>query len=512
MLQWIWNEPRVSSIVAEYISTLPEYKRKLLATREGRIAVCRTDFRLFTYIYFRNTMKSPDTGNEVTLSGFHEAFIGDALKYMLPMGPAESRTAWVCPRGSGKSTWGMMLIIWLGAYYPGGPFISLFSATSTQSEDLLQNIRSQFNQNDLLRQDFPDLVRPATKKSEAIKLSDNKQLIMQANGFICTGRGVTTSVLGMRIDGKRPTHIYADDVEAGESQTTSTDVSKLLTTIQDDIMPLSLNAHFIWVGTTTRPGGLTEQLVHASLGMDHAAWVDDENFRVNYWPALREDENGEKRSIWEPRWTTEFLKSIEHTRSFAKNYQCLPAADDYMYWSPEVFVYKEAPELDYVMLSVDPSVTITERSDYTGLAVVGYSKALKKTYVLHCEEVKLSGADLRKRASEILTMYPAIALIYCETNQGGDLVRDIFKTLPVKVKTVHQSIPKNVRAATALAEYEKGNVIHTRRLPSLESQMLAFPTKGIHDDMVDATGTAVLYFAKVNGGGTAMKAQNLSYG
>jgi predicted phage terminase large subunit-like protein len=487
----------MSKAVTDYLSGLSERDRKLLAHPEGRRILTKYDFRLFCLIYFRENMKSSDTGNEITFSEFHNAFIADASKYAIPSrGPAESRTAWICPRGSGKSTWQMFLIIWLAAH-GHQKFVALFSATSTQAEDMLANIRGQFNQNDLLRADFPDLVRPATKRNEAIKLSDNKQLIMQENGFICTGRGITTSVLGMRINDTRPTMIVMDDIEAGESQTTSTDVVKLLKTVQDDIFPLSLNAHVAWVGTTTRPGGLTEQLVHKAVEMEYDAWVDEENFRINYWPALKTSEDGTKRSIWPERWTTEYLCSVEHTRSFAKNYMCLPAPEDFAYWRPDIFRYGNAPELDYVMLSVDPAVTVKESSDFTGLSVVGYSIAERKTYVLHCEEVKLGGNELRLRAAKLLEMYPGITLIYAETNMGGDLVKDLFKNLPVGVKTITQSVNKNVRAATALAEYEKGKVVHTQKLVALERQMISFPT-GKHDDMIDSVGSAVIYFSLVD--------------
>jgi len=487
----------MSSLVTEYIASLPDYKRKLLAHPEGRRAVTKMDFRLFCLIYFRENMKSSDTGNQITFSEFHNAFIDDALKYALPsIGPAESRTAWICPRGSGKSTWQMFLIIWLAAH-GHQKFIALFSATSSQAEDMMANVRQQFNQNEMLRQDFPDLVKPATKRNAEIKLSDNKQLIMQENGFICTGRGITTSVLGMRINNTRPTLIVMDDVEAGESQTTKTDVEKLLKTIQDDIFPLSLNAHVAWVGTTTRPGGLTEQLVHKAVGMDYDQWVDDENFRIHYWPALKTAEDGTKRSIWPERWTTEYLCSVEHTRSFAKNYMCLPAPEDFAYWRPDTFRIEDIPALDYVMLSVDPAVTVKESSDFTGLAVVGYAKSTRKTYVLHVEEVKLGGPELRARAAKLLEMYPQTSLIYAEVNQGGDLVKDLFSSLPVNVKTVNQSINKNVRAGTALAEYEKGKVIHERSFPSLERQMIQFPN-GAHDDQIDAVGSAIIYFSKVD--------------
>jgi predicted phage terminase large subunit-like protein len=482
----------MSKAVTDYLASLPEYKRKLLATPEGRRAVTKMDFRLFVLVYFRDAMKSPDTKNEVTFSEFHEAFLVDANKYTIPSaGPAASRTAWVCPRGSGKSTWLMFLIIWLAAH-GHQRFLALFSATASQSEDMISNIRGQFNSNDLLRSDYPSLVKPATKRTEAIKLSDNKQLVMSENGFIMTGRGVTSSVLGMRIDGQRPSMIVLDDVEAGESQTTKNDVEKLLKTIQDDIMPLGINSHFIWVGTTTRPGGLTEQLVHKAADMDYDQWVDDENFRVNYWPALKEG-----RSIWPERWTTEFLKSIEHTRSFLKNYLCMPAPEDFAYWRPETFLYGDIPDLDYVMLSVDPAVTVKESSDFTAMSVIGYSNITRKTYVLHAEQVKMNGSELRTRAGQLLEMYPAITLVYCETNNGGELVADIFRPLPVKVKTVTQSIKKEVRAGTALAEYEKGNVIHARKHTDLERQMIQFPNSA-HDDLIDSVGSGVIYFSKVS--------------
>lgn len=487
----------MTNVVADYLIGLPEYKRKLLAYPEGRRAVTKMDFRLFTYVYFRDIMKSSDTGGEVTLSEFHEAFIVDALKYTIPSrGPAESRTAWICPRGSGKSTWMMMLIIWLAAHQHQ-KFIALFSATPSQAEDMLSNIRGHFDSNELIRTDYPDLVKPATRKAAALKLSDNKSLVIQQNGTIITGRGINTSVLGMRIDNTRPSLILLDDIEAGEAQTASNDVAKLLVTLQDDILPLSLNAHVVWVGTTTRPGGLTETLVHKALSMPHKEWSDNENFRVHYYPALKYSDDGISRSIWPERWTTEYLRSQEHTRSFKKNYLCLPAPEDYAYWTPDTFRYAEPPMLDWIMLSVDPAVTVKESSDFTGLAVVGYSKATGKTYVLHCEEVKMNGTDLRARAGKLLEMYPGIALIYAETNMGGDLVTDLFSNLPVKVKTVNQSVNKNVRAATALAEYEKGNVFHERSFPALEAQMISFPN-GKHDDMIDAVGSAIIYFSQVD--------------
>lgn len=500
----------MSDIVTEYLKNLPEHRRKILVTPEGRRAATKYDFQLFAFTYFRDVMRSSDTGGSVTLSEFHEAFLSDSKRYVRPAGPSESRTAWICPRGSGKSSWIMMLVIWMAAHQHQS-FISIFSATPSQAEDQLANIRGHFDGNELLRRDYPTLVRAATRKAAALKLSDNKSMIIQQNGTIITGRGINTSVLGLRIDNRRPSVLVLDDVEAGESQTASTDIAKLLVTIQDDIFPLSLNAHVLWVGTTTRPKGLTESLVHAALGMDHDAWVEDENFSVNYWPALKTADDGTEYSIWEERWSTEYLIKQKGTRSFRKNYMCLPAPDDYPWWTPDVFQYGNVPELDYVMLSVDPAVTVEERSDQTGLSVVGYSKATRKTYVLYCEGVRMDRTDLRKKALKIIETFPSIMLIYAEVNQGGNLIVDMFSGLGVRIKTVHQSVPKKIRASTALAEYEKGNVIHARKFNALEDQMIAFDTKGVHDDLVDSVGSAVLYFAEVSKGSAQIKVSSGTY-
>lgn len=281
-----------------WLDRLTASQKRLLLVPEGRRAVCKMDFESFCFTYFRSILTIND---QVTLSEFHRAFIGDSLRYTVQNPPpATSRAAWVCPRESGKSTWLMMLCIWLGAYQHQ-KFIALFSATAMQSQDLIGNIRAQFEGNELLRSDFPELVKPKMRRpagGPAQSVSDTKTLIQQKNGFVLTGRGVDTSVLGMRIDNARPSLLVFDDIELGEANTTKNDIENLISTVQDDLLPLSLSAHVVLVGTTTRPNGVTHNLVKAALGLPHERWVDDENFRVHYHPALRTADDGDRVSMW----------------------------------------------------------------------------------------------------------------------------------------------------------------------------------------------------------------------
>ena len=79
-------------------------------------------------------------------------------------------------------------------------------------------------------------------------------------------------------------------------------------------------------------------------------------------------------------------------------------------------------------------------------------------------------------------------------NQGGDLVEDALRTVDpnVKVKKVHASRGKYIRAEPIGALYEQGRVHHVGRLDTLEDQMCLFTadfdrkSQGFSPDRVDA--------------------------
>lgn len=482
-----------TSAMSAWYSRLSPSQRELLKTREGRIAVCKYDFETFCMVYFRHLMADKSTGGEVSWSEFHRAMLSRANWYTTDPGIGKGREAWAAPRGSGKSTILKMLMIWLGAY-KHQKLIVVLSATTTQAELHLANIRREFDENDLLREDFPGLVNAAVRKQQALKMADNKSLIMQQNGFVVTARGIESKLEGLNING-RPDFIILDDIEASEENTTKGGVDSLLNRIQSDIYPLNINAHIVWIGTTTRPGGLVEQLVHKSLGMMHSEWVDDDGWKVNYFPALVTGDDGIQRSMWPERWDIEWLTSQLHRRDFKKNFMCLPASEDSPYWSEENIQYSTPEDITHVVLSIDPAITSKDTSDQTGIAVLGWSNTQKKIWVLHAEGVRMKPEELRTHVLQLLTRYPEIGRIYIETNQGGDFVTTIFHDMPIKLDTVHQNVKKEIRAGEVLTHYERGRVFHARKLIEAENQMMRFPNDA-HDDIVDAIGSGVLYLAR----------------
>lgn len=477
--------------LAEYVSGID---LRLLETSEGRRALTRLDPLLWGVLYVPHLLKGAD--GQITFGDVHLQVYRDSLELIRTAGPKESRRAYIAPRGSGKSTTLFLVVPLWAACHGWIKFIAAFSASATQSQDHLAGLRRELQTNKLIGLDYEDVVVPA-RKSNGTPVADSQSMLHTKSGFSFAARGIDTEVLGLvDPENRRPEMLLLDDIEGEESNYSALQVQKRLTTLLDGIFPMNDRAHVRMVGTVTRTGAIMHQLVKSVTETgEPERWIDDENVRTTYFPPLVKTDDGGERSLWPGRWSTEYLQSISHTRSFAKNFANTPMGADGDYWSAEDFRYPDGPldQATHTMLSVDPAVTSKATSDYTGLAVVSWSAITKRCTVHAALQVKLPPAALRERVMAMLDEYPEVSLVVVEDNQGGDVWPHILHGLPVKLRTVHQSAPKQVRAAGVLNHYQRGRVIHARRFRDLEEQMVAFP-KTPHDDVLDAVVTAVSRF------------------
>jgi phage terminase large subunit-like protein len=477
---------------------LAQFDPRLLADPEGRRILTRTDPILFALTYMPHHLRGTETGDEISFSEAHIDWANLARRYIKPISdfePGDLRDAIIAPRGLGKSTWWFALIpMWLAAHQHRR-FIAAFANSATQAEEHLGTFKRELENNQLLRADFPDLCAPAKKPSGA-SIADSQSMYVARSGFVFAARGIDSSVLGLKVGTRRPDHIILDDVEGTEGNYSPTQKESRLKTILSGVLPMNNRASVTMAGTVAMPGAIIDDVAAKQRGEEYPEWVDEERFVPRYYDIIQTNPDGTERSIWEERYPMVWIETVRHTRSFQSQFRNNPLAADSPFWRGDDFVIKTFPPTHQI-LSIDPAVTTKEKSDFTGIAVVAYSRIEDACLIRDAWQVKLPpGEPLRARVLQILDAYPEIAGIIVEVNQGGDAWEEsILHGMPVKVKAVSNTIPKEVRAGSLLVKYQRGKVFHEKKIAALEREMIQFP-HGAHDDLVDAVSTGVTVFLK----------------
>ncbi len=168
-------------------------------------------------------------------------------------------------------------------------------------------------------------------------------------------------------------------------------------------------------------------------------------------------------------------------------------------WSGEMLENagaSELPELDRVVVALDPAVTSGTGSDACGIVVAG---AVTKgppqdwrAYVLgDCTVQGMGPTGWARAAISAMERFGAERLV-AEVNQGGQLVEDVIRQVDplVPYRGVHASRGKVARAEPVAALYEQGRVFHVAGLNDLEDQMRLMTARGFEGqgspDRVDA--------------------------
>ena len=156
----------------------------------------------------------------------------------------------------------------------------------------------------------------------------------------------------------------------------------------------------------------------------------------------------------------------------------------------------ELPELDRIVVAVDPAATSGSGSDECGIVVVGARMQGPpqdwRAYVLaDCSVRGESPAGWARAAIRAMERFGADRLV-AEVNQGGQMVQEVIRQVDplVPYKAVHASRGKVARAEPVAALYEQGRVRHVMDLEVLEDQMLRMTAHGYEGggspDRVDA--------------------------
>ena len=165
-------------------------------------------------------------------------------------------------------------------------------------------------------------------------------------------------------------------------------------------------------------------------------------------------------------------------------------------WKRHNIRYKWIDErnLSRVVIGIDPAVTSGENSDETGIIIAGtgYDELI---YIIEDLSGKFKPPEWAKIACRAVYDFRASCIV-AETNNGGDLVREMIRSIDPNIpfKATHAIKGKVARAEPISMLYESNRVFHIKEFTELENQMcdLSYDEKlDYSPDRVDALVWAV---------------------
>ncbi len=453
----------------------------------------------------------PEADKVITAARFHLQLCGDALvNWTARPSIRAHRDLYAAPRDSGKSTWLYLILPLWAAAHGWSRFAASFADAASQAEQHLGSMRLEFDNNELLRHDFPELCAPMHRGGRRrTTISDRIDQLHQANDFRIVAKGIDRSTLGLKIGNLRPDLLLLDDLEPDEARYSEALAKKRRQTFLEAVLPMNLRARVAYTGTVTMFGSIVHQaLRHAAGELSHdekadAEWVERERFRVHHILPIIDHPDGSRSSYWESRYPLVELEAMEGTRSYRKNYLNKPLAGDGDFWREELYRYETLDGYGATILYVDPAVkpkSKTKGKGWTGLAVVSRSPAgaERAIHVRYTTRVRMVGQRLRDRVTAILADHPDIRVIVVEENQGGDYTLENLEDLGPRVVGHYETLSKEVRADRVLDYYERpggSKIIHAGPQPLLEAEQTGFPDADTRD-VLDAVNGAVLWLLR----------------
>jgi predicted phage terminase large subunit-like protein len=418
------------------------------------------------------------------------------------------------PRGHAKTTTGSAEVIYR-IVNSLNHYIVIVSDTYSQARDIVDNIKSELEDNQLLNWLYGDLRTDWHWTSGSFTTNNEVRV---------SARGSNMKVRGLKYRHWRPDFVLGDDLENDEMVENPERRAKLLNWIKRAVIPaLSRKQRQIaFVGTVLHEDSLLNNVLEKKSGF--AGW------QSKRYKALIQTDQGEV-SLWPSMFPVDKLKSMRDDPNdqdymgpltFAQEMQNEPIDDEarifknawiygttekpntYSLTEKETLWKVEHPtnselgtwqktELTKVLMAVDPAISEKTTADYFAMFVIGVDKA-GEIWELDVFRDKIADIDLQ--VDKILEFnkqwHPDKINIESVAYQAG-LARAVQKKAAsnqqhAPVWAVTPDKDKFRRAVIHSANFA-GNLVHLRTdhplFDALVAELLAFP-KGQNDDMLDA--------------------------
>ena len=196
----------------------------------------------------------------------------------------------------------------------------------------------------------------------------------------------------------------------------------------------------------------------------------------------------ENRANLAPAFFQQVIRRYEGTRRGQQEIMGLLLEDvPGALWQRSMIKYKAAPEMERIVVGIDPSVSDSEDAARCGIVAVG--KGTDDLYYVLADRSLRASPD--RWAHEAISLFHELKAdrIIAEVNQGGKMVELTLRTIDPQIpySAVHASVGKKARAEPVSALYEQNRVFHVEPFPDLEDQMTTWVSEdGPSPDNMDA--------------------------
>nr|DAY74819.1 MAG TPA: Large Terminase [Caudoviricetes sp.] len=515
------SDPARVRLLKEYEAGLPVTGPEGIRKRLGAI-----DMEFFGRAYFPHYFSRPSPEFHRDLDAIWQQGV---LKGRYPLAPRDARAisrmpgcrrAVAAPRGHAKSTTltfkGTMHAVLYGyKHYP-----IILSDSSDQAEGFLENIRVEFEENGLIREDFGDLQGKVWRNN----------VILTASGIKVEAIGSGKKIRGRKHRNWRPDLLVLDDIENDENVRTpeqrlklSNWFNKAVSKAGDDytdIVYIGTLLHYdsLLAHTLSNPGYKSIKY-KAVLAFSDAEdlwkqWEDiytdlsndshEEDARA-FFEAHREEMLEGTKVLWEEKLSYYDLMKMrvdEGEASFNSEEQNEPINPDDCLFQEEWLDYYNEAEVDFKDRNfiffgfVDPSLGKTKHSDFSAIITLAKHKATGYMYVYDADIERRHPdriiADILEKERRLRRDFgKGYKKFGCETVQfqwflKEELVKASAKAgLYLPVEEVPQTADKVLRIQTMQPDIKNKYIKFSRRHKRLLEQLLQFPM-GAHDDGPDA--------------------------
>ena len=405
-------------------------------------------------------------------------------------------------RGSGKSTLiTLSYVLWAIMGKEQRKFILLVGRTQEQSRQMLKNIRTELENNHLLRHDLgPFRTEEDEWRNTSLVISNYEARIMAVS--------VDQSVRGLRHEQHRPDLIICDDIEDLESVQTRESRNKTKNWVVSELLPAGdTGTRFFLVGNYLHDDSMTQRM------KDRIEKEDDTHAIYRSYPLI--DDEG--KCLWKEKYPNEDSILAERARvgdesAWHREYLLHILSDAERVIHPEwIQHYKSFPDEDHDLhtgtrirflhtaIGIDLAISQSDSADFTAMVAA-------KIYYVHGEtHMYILPNPVNERLTALETLERSQNLADC-TKEGGDdtkiFVEDVgyqaslvehleekgYEAEAVKVK----GQDKRGRLALASHPVQSGRVFFPEEgAEALIDQLVNFGIEK-HDDLADAFSMLIL--------------------